>query len=65
MRKTPQKLRPLVKWHGGKSYLAREGIIPLFHTDYRTYVEPFAGGLTVLLNRPPPPSRWPMTSTPN
>jgi DNA adenine methylase len=46
----PKKLRPCVKTHGGKNYLARR-IIKLLPSD-RTYIEPFAGGLSVLLNKP-------------
>jgi DNA adenine methylase len=43
----PKALPPVIKWHGGKAYLAPR-IIDLMppHTHY---VEPFAGGLAVLL----------------
>lgn len=44
------KMRPLVKRHGGKAYLARR-IIALF-PPHRTYVEPFLGGGSILLNKP-------------
>jgi DNA adenine methylase len=48
-----RKLRPPIKTHGGKAYLARR-IIALF-PPHRTYVEAFGGGLSVLLNKPPAP----------
>jgi DNA adenine methylase len=44
-------LRPPVKWYGGKRYLASR-IIENF-PPHRIYLEPFGGGASVLLNKPP------------
>lgn len=44
-------ISPPLKWHGGKHYLARR-IVALMPRHLH-YVEPFAGGLAVLLERDP------------
>jgi DNA adenine methylase len=50
MRNKYRQLLPLIKWPGGKRYLVPH-IIPLL-SPHRFYVEPFAGGLNVLWNKP-------------
>jgi DNA adenine methylase len=50
-RRNSLQLVPPLKWHGGKSYLA-EWIIKLM-PPHLTFVEPYAGGLAVLLAKDP------------
>jgi DNA adenine methylase len=49
MRTQSRKLRPPLKWHGGKHYLA--GYIISLFLNHRVYVEAFCGGLSVLLGK--------------
>ncbi|MDR1304079.1 MAG: DNA adenine methylase [Verrucomicrobiales bacterium] len=51
MNKTHDKIKPAIRWPGGKSRLL-DKILPLI-PPHRCYVEPFAGGLAVLLAKLP------------
>lgn len=52
MERTPRKsIGVPLKWHGGKSYLAAKIVARM--PPHLHYVEPFAGGLAVLLARDP------------
>ncbi len=45
------KARPVIRWPGGKTRLLKH-ILPLI-PEHTTYVEPFGGGMAVLLGKPP------------
>ena len=47
------KIRPPIKWHGGKHYLAHR-IIAHF-PSHSTFVEPYGGAASILLNKMPSP----------
>lgn len=44
-------MRSPIKWHGGKSYLAKR-LIKRF-PPHRIYLEPFGGGASIILNKTP------------
>lgn len=51
MERPATRIAPALKWHGGKRYLARQ-LLQLM-PPHRHYVEPFDGGLAVLLAKDP------------
>jgi len=50
MNKSKSLIRPLVKTHGGKFRYSKYYIKVINNSGFNTYVEPYAGGLGVLLN---------------
>src|SRR5262249_21337374 len=63
MTNATRRIRPPLKWHGGKHYLV--DLILSLMPRHRNYVEPFAGALQVLFARHPDDRRLWVAATPD